>query len=167
MKRFIDSLAYFYMVGCTSGIETDYKQVMHAKREIPASNCPSFVENIFYSSGGTTDAIDEDERSSFQVMTDVLDEKARKYESPKQQRKWPESRFHKRMRLGIHDGEWCRVDTNGEFEHNGCRFKVDVSAEQYKPVETDLGMLYDMDRILVADDGFYDMNYDNVIAHIV
>lgn len=165
MKRFLDSVAYFFMIGDMQGIETDYKKVMHAKREIPVSNCPSFVDNMLYASGATTDQIDLEERASFQVMTDRLDAKAEKYEAPKPQRKRQESKFHKCRRLGIRGGEWCRVDTDGLFEYNGHRYEIDKDEIQYQPIETEIGLLYDMDRILASGIDtveFYDMNYDKV-----
>ena len=163
VKRFLDSLAYYYMIGDMHDIETDYKKVMHAKREIPASNCPSFVDNILYGSGGTTDQINQEECASFRVMTDRLDAKAEKYETQKTQRKRQESKFQKHERLGIHGGEWCRVDTDGRFEHNGRAYEIDPGEAQYQPVETEVGLLYDMDRILVTgNEEFYDMNYDKV-----
>ena len=165
MKRFLDSLAYFFMIGNMQGIETDYKRVMHTKREIPVSNCPSFIENMLYSTGGATDSIDQEERASFMVMTEWLDERAEKYEAQKPQRKRQESKFQKRKRLGIRDGVWCRVDTDGLFEYNGRKYEIDKDEIQYQPVETEIGLLYDMDRILVSGTDtveFYDMNYDKV-----
>lgn len=163
VKRFLDALAYFYLTGEMHGIETDYKKVMHAKREIPVSNCPSYVENVMYAAGAATDQIDREERVSFRVMTDWLDARAEKYEARRPQRKREESKFQKRNRLGIHGGEWCLVDTDGVFERNGERYRIDPGETQYQPVETEIGMLYDMDRILMTDTGeFYDMNYDAV-----
>ena len=153
------------MIGNMRGIETDYKKVMHAKREIPMSNCPSFVENMLYASGSATDMIDREERESFVVMTERLDENAVKYESPKTKKKWPESKFHKRRRLGISGGEWCRVDVDGVFVFGGHIYKIDPSVPQYQPIETDEGLLYDMDRILAGTNytgEFFDMNYDSV-----
>ena len=35
VKRLLDSLAYYLLLGYTDGIETDYRRVMHSKREIP------------------------------------------------------------------------------------------------------------------------------------
>lgn len=70
-------------------------------------------------------------------------------------------------RLGIRRGEWCRVDTEGVFEYNGSKYRIDPGTEQYQPIETAVGDLYDMDRVLVTDDSpnrFYDMNYDDVKA---
>ena len=163
VKRFLDSLAYMFLIGDTNGIETDYKKVMHAKREIPASSCPTFIENMMFASGAANDQIDKEECASFKVLTDKLDARAEKYEAQKPVRKKHESLFHKRNRLGIHDGDWCMVDTDGVFEHHGMRYMIDESEQQYQPIETSEGLLYDMDRILVTGDGiFYDMNYDPV-----
>ena len=73
---------------------------MHAKREIPMSNCPAFVENMFYASGGTTDSVDAEESLRFQTMTERLDAKAEKYEAQKPKRRRLESKFQKHNRLG-------------------------------------------------------------------
>ncbi len=165
MKRFLDSIAYCLLIGNTKGIETDYKKVMHARREVPISNCPAFVENMVYATGGTTDAIDREECAGFKVMVDELDAKADKYEKQKVRKAPTESMYHKRNRIGIHGGEWCRVDTDGVFEHNGIRYRIDPDEVQYQPVETEFGDLYDMDRILATDDTpnkFYDMLYNEV-----
>lgn len=167
VKRFLDSLAYFFMLGNMRGIETDYKRVMHAKREIPMSSCPSFIENMLFASGSATNQIDREECESFRVMTERLDENAKKYESPKPKKKWPESKFHKCKRLGISGGEWCRVDVDGKFVFNGHIYRIDPSSPQYQPIETDEGFLYDMDRVLAGTNytgEFFDMNYDKVLV---
>ena len=135
---------------------------MHAKREIPASNCPSFVENMFYSANSASEQVDKEERDTFRVMTGLLDERAEKYETNRSRKEPVESRFKKRRRMGITDGEWVTVDTDGEFEYGGCRYRIDPGASQYQPIETPIGLLYDMDRILVTSNGFFDMNYDPV-----
>lgn len=168
MKRFLDSLAYCILIGNTRDIETDYKKVMHAKREIPVSSCPAAIDNMLYASGGTTSQINEEECASFRVMVEELDERADKYENKKLRRERKDSRYAKRLRAGIRDGEWCRVDTDGIFEFGGRRYRIDSGEEQYLPVETEFGLLYDMDRVLASGaDGteFYDMNYDKVKAH--
>ena len=100
MKRFLDSIAYCMLIGNTKGIETEYKKVMHAKREIPASNCPSFVDNMLYASGGVEDESDRKEWAGFEVMVDELDERAEKYEAQKVRRERKESLYHKHNRLG-------------------------------------------------------------------
>ena len=163
VKLFLDSLAYYYLLGNTQGVVTDYKKVMHAKREIPVSNCPAYIENLLYSTVGTTSQADREEASSFKIMLEKLDSNAEKYETQKVNKKRQESLFQKHNRLGIHGGEWCRVDTDGIFEHNGRKYEIDKGETQYQPIETDIGLLYDMDRILVTGTGnFYDMKYDPV-----
>ena len=152
------------------GIETDYKKVMHAKREIPVSSCPSFVENMLYANGAATDSCAEEERAAFEVITSRLDAQAEKYEAQKPQRKRQESNFQKYLKLGIRNGQWCRVDTDGVFEYEGRRYEIDRNASQYQPIETEIGLLYDMDRILVTHTDqleFYDMNYDRVEAKLL
>lgn len=129
------------------------------------SSCPSFVENMMYSTGGTTEQIDQDERDRFNVMVSELDEKAEKYDMQRNRKQRIESMYHKKNRLGIHSGVWCTVDTDGVFEYGGHKYRIDPSAEQYHLTNTEFGDLYDMDRILVVDgDLFYDMNYDAVSA---
>ena len=165
VKRFLDTLSYFFLIGNMSGIETDYKQVMHAKREIPASNCPSSVDNLLYGSGSVSDAVAQEEWSAFNAMTERLDANAQKYETQKASRQRRESLFSKHNRLGIRGGEWCRVDTDGVFEFGGRRYCIDSGEIQYQPIETDIGLLYDMDRILATETGdFYDMRYEKVKA---
>lgn len=156
------------LIGNSRDIETEYKRVMHAKREIPASSCPSMVENILYATGGATDAVDREERAGFEVLVRELDEQANMYEQQKVKRTYPESRYHKFRRMGISGGQWCRVDTDGVFECGGGMYRIDSGEAQYQPVQTEAGELYDMDRILVTDDGkFYDMEYNEVIVHRV
>ena len=151
------------MTGHMSGIETEYRAAMHSKREIPASICPSFVENMLYASGSARPEVDKEERLAFVVVTERLDDRAEKYEAPKTPKRRQESLFSKHNRLGINNGTWCIVDTDGVFTHNGKRYQIESDEVQYQPVETDFGLLYDMDRILVTDDGrFYDMKYDEV-----
>ena len=162
VKRFLDSLAYFLMFGNLQGIETDYKHVMHTKREIPISNCPSSIDNLVYSSGASCGAAKQEEDDAFAVMLDRLDRRAEPYMQPKVKRKFPETRFHKHERLGIRGGEWCVVDTEGKFRYRGKTYQITDQATQYQPIETLYGDLYDMDRILASGGKFYDMNFDEV-----
>ena len=159
---FLDSVAYFLMSGNMDGIETNYKSVMHAKREIPASSCTSEIENMLYASGGYGEEIAVEERARFNDMLDRLDERAEGYEIKKVPRPKQESRFSKRLKLGIHGGEWCRVDTDGKFWFDGHQYIIDEQEVQYQPLPTEYGDYYAMDRILAANGCFYDMNYDIV-----
>ena len=106
VKTFLDGIAYLLMAGNRDGIETDYKRIMHAKREIPESSCPSSIRNIMYASGAAPDGVAIEEASQFAVITDLLDSAAERYEARKQA--WSESKFQKKQRLG-----WIRTDISG------------------------------------------------------
>lgn len=158
----LDSLGYYLLLGHTDGVITDYKRVMHAKREIPVSSCPSNIENILYATSGGMETIDIDEEERFNLMLDRLDHKAAIYDGPRKPKKKIESGQHKRMRLGIHGGEWCLVDTDNKFWFNNEQYIINDQAVQYAPVQTEYGEYYAMDKILVSGGKFYDMNYDEV-----
>lgn len=162
VKRFLDGLAYFYLLGHTNGIETEYKKAIHDKMEIPVSSCPTFVDNLMYASGTTTTATEQEERSSFKILVERLDEKASMYEQPKVVKNKHESKYQKMCRLGIKGGEWYTVDTDGCFWIGKNKYRISPSAEQYQPKKTEYGDLYDMDRILASGGKFYDMNVDEV-----
>lgn len=165
VKRLLDSLAYFLLSGNMQGIETDYKHVMHSSREIPASSCPSDVDNLFYASGALTGNAKKEEETDFETLLEKLDTRAEHYIQPRTKRSYPETRFHKHERLGIRGGEWCLVDTNGCFGFDGKNYVIEDQEIQYQPIPTDYGDLYDMDRILAYGGKFYDMNFDEVMVH--
>lgn len=150
------------MLGHTRDIETDYRRVMHMKREIPFSSCPSSVNDMVYASGATLEYRNSDEALAFRTMVEKLDDIAELYEQPKPRMPKKETRLHKVMRLGIRDGVWCIVDTDGIFEYNGRRYRICDQMAQYQPVKTEYGDLYDMDRVLVSGGKFYDMNLDEI-----
>ena len=152
-------------MGYTDGIETKYKEVMHAKREIPASNCTSDIDNLLYATGEYSDAARAEELACFRSMLDKLDERAAPYKMPKPAGKKVKSRFSKRIRNGISGGQWCRVDTEGKFWFGNDHFVIDDQEVQYQPVATEYGDYYAMDRILACNGRFYDMNYDKVKVH--
>lgn len=135
---------------------------MHAKREIPVSSCTSDIENILYGNGAASDATRHEEDAAFQVMLDKLDHDAVTYEAKPRQKIKCESRFHKKNRLNIHGGTWCCVDTDNKFWYGNQHYIINDRAAQYAPVETEFGEYYAMDKILVCDGKFYDMNYDEV-----
>ena len=114
---------------------------------------------------GASEGVAMEEWDAFKVITDELDARAEQYTRHIPNKKpavKKESLFHKHNRLGIHGGTWCRVDTEGVFEYNGEKYRIDENEIQYQPIETDYGDLYDMDRILANGGNFYDMNYDEV-----
>ena len=161
IKTFLDSVAYYLLAGNYQGIETNYKRVMHAKREIPASSCPSAIENLMYASGTVSEGIAREEEAQFEALLDRLDMLAEKYETPART-VHRESRFHKKERLGIHGGEWHVVDTDGCFRDGDRRYRICDNAVQYQPIHTEYGDYYPMDRILSSGGKFYDMDFDEV-----
>lgn len=165
IKYFLDSMTRLLLVGNTNGIETPYRQVMHAKREIPVSNCTSDVENVFYASGVNSPEVLRDEKAFFNEMLEKLDERAEVYEVKKEPRKKERSLFGKKLKLGIPDGEWYRVDTEGRFQVGEDWYQIDDREAQYLPIPTEYGAYYAMDKILLADGHFYDMNYDEVVVY--
>ena len=161
-------MAYCFLLGNTDGIETDYKQLMREKREIPVSSCPSSVENLLYATGGTTDTIAKEEEFAFKTMLNRLDEKAERYESARSERRVrKESLFSKKLRLGIHGGEWIPVDTDGKFWFENYQYIIDEQVVQYQPTETEYGNYYCMDKILASGGRFYDMSYNVVPVRTV
>ena len=135
---------------------------MHAKREIPVSSCPSEVDNILYGSGSTGGSYEEEEAAAFRDMLDRLDAKASAYEAKKASRKKEPSKFHKKLKMGIAGGTWYRVDTEGKFWIGNNQYLIDDQEVQYRPVSTEYGDYFAMDKILYAGGKFYDMNYDEV-----
>lgn len=162
VKKLLDSLGYYILLGNTKGIETEYRRVMHAKREIPVSSCPSWIENAVYSTGGGTDAIDQDEQEHFKIMLERLDLKANQYISKGKRFEKKESGQQKRTRLGIHGGEWLTVNTDNVFRFGDEVYVIDDQEVQYAPISTEYGDYYAMDRVLASSGKFYDMNYDEV-----
>jgi hypothetical protein len=162
VKFFLDTLAYLLLLGSTSDIETRYKQVMHAKREIPVSNCPSELENLLYSTGGGNLADAREENAVFKNMLEELDERAAPYEAKRMVQKRVPSLYEKKNKKGIHGGEWYLVDTDGKFWIGKEQYVIDGNAAQYGSVPTEYGDYYAMDKILYSGGKFYDMNYDEV-----
>lgn len=161
MKHFLDSVAYYMLIGSTSGIETPYKRAMHAKREIPASSCPSEIDNILYASGGPTEMFAEEEQAVFNNILEQLDKQAAPYEIKKKQKR-RKSLFAKKCKKGITGGTWYRVDTDGKFWIGNNQYIIDDQEVKYQPVHTDYGDYYSMDKVLAANGQFYDMNYDEI-----
>ena len=162
VKRLLDALAYYMLLGHTEGIETDYRRVMHSKREIPVSSCPSNIENLMYASGGGSDLIDQDEVERFNLMLERLDARAQKYDTPRKPKVKIESGQHKRRRLGIHGGEWCRVNTDNVFRYGDDVYVIEDQEVQYAPISTEYGDYYAMDKVLASGGKFYDMNYNEI-----
>lgn len=162
IKYFLESMAHFLLIGHTEGIETYYKKVMHAKTEIPVSNCPSEIDNLLYASGCLGDQIHEEEEAAFDTMLEKLDQRAAPYEAkkkPVKKERKPTS-FENWLKLGSPHGEWRTVDTDGRFTLGDCVYAVCDQEVQYQPIETEYGRYYPMDRVFVYNGQFYDMNFN-------
>lgn len=156
VKRLLDSLAYFILQLNMTGIETKYKQLVTAQREIPVSSCPKYIENFLYATGVSSEVTAREEEDAFNILLDSLGMEYKPKE-PKQK-----SMFSKKLKLGIRNGVWCRVDTDGKFLFNNNEYLIDDQEIQYQPIQTAYGDYYAMDKILVADGKFYDMNYNEI-----
>ena len=117
---------------------------------------------MMYATGGGNEDIDRAEFERFELLLERLDARAEKYELPKKQQRKIESGQHKRTRLGIKDGEWLTVNTDGVFRYGNDIYQIGDQEEQYAPIDTQYGKYYAMDRILASGGKFYDMNYDEV-----
>lgn len=155
------------MLGNNSGdIVTDYKEAMNGKREIPISSCPPCVEDALY--GGGSDPEKGSDDGFYKPMTERLDERAAKYEKPKKARSAkPKEPVSLRISRAVGENDYtvtyCRVDTENVFEYGGILYRIENNIPQYKPKLTAVGMLYDMDKIMVIKtaDGslwFFDMD---------
>lgn len=152
---------------------SDYKEAMNCKREIPVSCCPSTVGDIFYGTGGTSEEISASENEAFVLVLSKLDANAER-KCPRCERKKKEHKQTRFEKLSIIERgspgckfEEMTVDTDGEFVYCGARYKLDCV--QYDGQQTDVGILYDMDRVVCCKhaDGtitFMDMNLNDVTA---
>ena len=161
-------MAYFLMMGGTKDIVTDYKDIMNGKREIPISSCPSSIEDLVYSSNASGVAQDVDENSRFQLMVDRLDERGPKLKKKKIKTK-KKTRFDKinelKERYGPCGFSFATVLTDNTFSFGGNRYQI--NSDQYNAKQTDVGELYDMDKIIcvTTEEGqtmFFDMDIEKV-----
>lgn len=169
VKRFLNSLAYYLLLGNTEGIVTDYKDMMNGKREIPVSSCPTSIENLVYSSSsmGKSDG-GGDDLSEFLANLDDLPK-------PKRYKK-KETRYDRVMAAREEIGPCfrrCVVNTDNEFVFDDKTYRIDVRlAPQY---DCDDEGVYGMDNIWVAYDmedhpvrlGFYDQNFTKINSEAV
>lgn len=155
------------MVGNTGGIVTDYKDIMNGKREIPISSCPPCVEDAVYGGGSTISPDSPDEESRFEQLLDKLDRRAEKAEKKKSPvRKKTVTRMDKvkaiRARHGACEFSYPIVDTENCFMFRGEEYVISDQAVQYGSKTTELGELFDMDRIVCvtanSETFFYDMD---------
>lgn len=153
VKIFLDSCAYFLLLGDTEGIVTPYKDIFNDKREIPISSCPSSLSSELFGigMGPFSTAQDTSEWDEFESMTERLDKRAAKKTSnpPPVVKKAETPRITKINREKRGPVIACRVDTNGAFVFNGKTKYIDSSVKAYAPEKTPLGLYYAMDTIYV------------------
>lgn len=165
-------MAYFLMIGSIGGvgdIVTDYKDLMHGKREIPVSSCPPCVASEIY--GASCDPEKGADDTFFRSMVERLDERAAKVERPKKKKTaprkpTPSEKIKNVLGSGIkYSVSYATVNTEGQFASGGKMYRIDGDVEQYKPKRTAVGLLYDMDKIVIVttaggEEIFLDMRYD-------
>ena len=165
VKRFLDGMGYFLLRSDTSGIITDYMEEMNSNREIPVSCCPDFVNDLFFGSG--QGYVTQAQKEAMQSLNGYLDEKVK----PKKTRKKPSVYEEKRKRRESFEAEFHPngykfpiVDTEGNFTVDGVSYHVSENCKQYSPKNLKDDVLYDMDRIIVAQVKdkyyFFDQNFE-------
>lgn len=152
MKAILDAIAYILTRDNSEDTLTNYKDIMNGKREIPVSSCPDSVCDYFESTRKTPDESEEQERR-FMHLLDRLDERAAPYE-PKhkpRERSGTRSEMIEAMKQKHPDCtvQFCYVDTENCFTHDGEWYCIHDSTAEYAPKETKHGLLYDADQVLV------------------
>ena len=69
--------------------------------------------------------------------------------------------------LGLTKITFARVDTEGCFQYGSQRYRISPEVEAYQPKDVDGDLLYDMDQVIVAEDGkgglyFFDMDWQRI-----
>lgn len=124
-------------------------------REIAVSSCPSFIQDLFYAGAGVLRSNAEEEKTRFAQTLDECDRVLEKKDDRRKNK--PESKFDRLQKIrSIHSGcviQACAVDTENEFLWRDCKYRISGSMCQYRPVDTDSGEYYAMDRVLVTHTG--------------
>lgn len=160
VKSFLDRCAYLMSLDNPSGLESAYKAMSHKVREIPASECPTAVSDLFYSDRVPANDFDEDDR--FKSLMDRLDEVDPRKKKKPIQKKRQETRFDRiskiRNTFPMATLSWVYVDGANKFTYSGKEYKISDSIKGYSQTDK----LDSMDRILVVDNCgsllFYDQN---------
>lgn len=176
VKNFLSSLGFFLMIDNSEGVITRYKNAMNSKREIPVSSCPTYVGDYVYGlhhscSPDSKFAKGEDE--SFNVMMEEIDGKVAKTFGKVIRKKKPSPNYNKETRYdrvcqarasGLVKFDRCVVNTDGEFEHQGTHWIINMeSCPAYAGHGPD-GDEYAMTYVIVGQDKdgarhFYDEQF--------
>lgn len=160
VKAFLDRCAYLMSLDNPSGLESAYKAMSHRVREVPASECPSAISDIFYSDRMPAGDFEEDER--FKMLCERLDEADPRLKKKKEPRAKIETRFDRiaGIRKAMPDANmvWASVDAENCFLYNKKKYRVSSRAKGYGQSDK----LDSMDRVLIVDNAgeliFYDQN---------
>lgn len=162
VKSLLDRLG-FLLTMRSEDVESEYKAMTHKVREIPVTECSSFINDMFYSEGEPP-LYDDSER--YKLLTEKLDQlvENRRKKKPLPHR---ETRFDRLTKIerSFPDSKrtWCIVDANNHFTYNGIEYTVPEEMQGYIDDTQDKVL---MDRILVVESEnalrFYDQNVQNM-----
>lgn len=152
VKRFLDGLAYFLLLGETRGIVdivTDYKDIMTGKYEIPMSSCPSRITNEIYSSRIQGQGNDTSEETILESILKQKEERADTLYQKKEKKAGKKERVEERydrirkIREEYPEITFRRyiVDTENTFrDSDGKKHRIDIQkSREYTPVDTKYG----------------------------
>lgn len=156
IKSFLDACAYLILRDNAEDTLSHYKEMTRGKAEIPVSSCPPSIAHMI--DGSQFSPVDENvERERFELMmycllgSDKTNAVAKKNKSDRIKTR---SQRIERARQE-HPGctfDFCPVDTENEFTHNGVRYRIDSSLDDYNPIETKHGLWYGSDQIVIITD---------------
>lgn len=162
-KGFLDRIAWLMIQDDPVGdVETKYKEVRREATQIPVSECPSYVGDYLYSTK-IAPADDEQDDGRFEVLTENLDQRARRKSGAKKRRK--ETRFDRIEKIAKQNPRakrtWCMVAADNSFVYKDKTYYVPAGASGYDTG----GGCEAMDRVLVVDDGVMHL-YDQSVFPI-
>lgn len=170
-KSFLDRVGYILIQDAPDdGILNDYKEMRDRVATYPASMC-AVADDIMY---GTTRSSEEGRGIAESDVEAMTKSERAVYESLTRPRKIPDSVIRireKRRRIDqmradnpLAQISFCVVDRSNEFSYLGQTYRIHESVKQYAGVSVKDDVLYDMDRIVVADTQgrlrFYDQEYN-------
>lgn len=123
VKAFLDGCAWLMILDHPEGIESKYKAMVHAAREIPASECPAEISDYFYSDRKPPI---EEECERTDTFRETLSEKIKLKPHVSKRRK--QTKFDRIERIiKDHPNDkraWCMVSENNEFVFDGKRYTI-------------------------------------------
>lgn len=156
VKAFLDACAFILLQDNKEDTLSRYKEMINGKREIPVSSCPPLISHLL-ESGYHCEAEDMDEAQRYELMLDRLDSFGPPLSQSKRNREERAETRSDRLEAirSLYPGcvfHHCRIDTENHFEFDGEWFAVDTCVEEYNPIETKHGLLYDSDQVIVVVD---------------